>query len=79
LDAKAVTPDAAADLILFLASGEADSLSGHFFSVDENAKEIAPQALAVREKKLYLLRGRTLDEARDGGTGEIQAQDAAAV
>jgi NAD(P)-dependent dehydrogenase (short-subunit alcohol dehydrogenase family) len=79
LDAKAVTPDAAADLILFLASGEADSLSGHFFSVDENAKEIARQALAVREKKLYLLRGRTLDEARDGGTGEIQAQDAAAV
>src|SRR5262249_19585560 len=45
LDAgKTVTPDLAADLVVFLASGKADELSGRFFSVDENANEIAQRA-----------------------------------
>ena len=63
LDAgKAVTPDVAADLILFLASGQADALSGHFFSVDEDAKEIVRRASDVRGNNLYSLRVRKLDD-----------------
>jgi NAD(P)-dependent dehydrogenase (short-subunit alcohol dehydrogenase family) len=63
LDAgTAVTPDVAADLILFLASGKADTLSGRFFSVDENMDDIAQRASDVREQNLYLLRMRTLHE-----------------
>jgi NAD(P)-dependent dehydrogenase (short-subunit alcohol dehydrogenase family) len=64
LDAgKAVTPDLAADLVVFLASGKADQLSGRFFSVDENANEIAQRASDVRENNLYLLRMRKLHES----------------
>jgi hypothetical protein len=64
LDAgKVVTPDLAADLVVFLASGKADALSGRFFSVDENANDIAQRASDVRENKLYLLSLRTLHES----------------
>jgi hypothetical protein len=56
LDAYEVTPDAAADLVRFLASGKADELSGHYFSVDEDVNEIASRAQQVRENNLYLLR-----------------------
>lgn len=62
LDAKEVGPDVAADLILFLASGKADALSGRFFSVDEDAQEIVRRASDVRENNLYSLRMRQLDE-----------------
>jgi len=60
LDAKEVTPDVAADLILFLASGRTDTLSGHYFSVDEDINEIARRASDVLESNLYSLRVRTL-------------------
>ena len=59
LDANEVTPDAAADLILLLASGRADILTGRFLSVDENADEIARHASDVLDKDLLLLRLRT--------------------
>jgi NAD(P)-dependent dehydrogenase (short-subunit alcohol dehydrogenase family) len=61
LDANEVTPDAAADLILFLASGRADILTGRFFSVDEDAAEIARRASDVLDKDLLSLRLRTLN------------------
>ena len=64
LDAgKVVTPDLAADLVVFLASGKADALSGRFFSVDENSNDIAQRASDVCESKLYLLSMRTLHES----------------
>jgi NAD(P)-dependent dehydrogenase (short-subunit alcohol dehydrogenase family) len=58
-----VTPDLAADLIVFLASGKADALSGRFFSVDDNANDIAQRASDVCESKLYLLSMPTLHES----------------
>jgi len=61
LDAKEVTPDPAADLILFLASGRADRLTGRFFSVDEDAEEIARRASDVLDKDLLSLRRRSLN------------------
>jgi len=62
LDANEVKPDVAADLVLFLASGKADALSGRFFSVDEDAQEIVRRASEVRDKNLYLLRLRQLEQ-----------------
>jgi NAD(P)-dependent dehydrogenase (short-subunit alcohol dehydrogenase family) len=63
LDAgQVVTPDLAADLVVFLASGKADVLSGRYFSVDENANVIAQRASEVRENNLYLLSMRKLHE-----------------
>jgi NAD(P)-dependent dehydrogenase (short-subunit alcohol dehydrogenase family) len=55
-----VTPDAAADLVLKLASGCADSLSGRMFSVTENVDEIVSRADEIRSRELYLLRRNTL-------------------
>ena len=59
---KAVTPDLAAELVVFLASGKADALSGQVFSVDEDPREIVGRALEVQAKQLYSLRLRKLDE-----------------
>ena len=55
-----VPPEAAANLVLMLASGCADSLSGRFFSVNENVDEIIRRAEEVRSRDLYLLRLRNL-------------------
>ena len=55
-----VAPDLPASLVLKLASGCADALSGRFFSVTENVDEIVRQAGEVRSRDLYVLRSRTL-------------------
>jgi NAD(P)-dependent dehydrogenase (short-subunit alcohol dehydrogenase family) len=55
-----VTPEAVADLVLTLASGRADALSGRLFSVHENVEEMVRQAEEVRARELYVLRPRTL-------------------
>jgi len=55
-----VPPDAAASLVLKLASGCADALSGRFFSVHENVDEVVRRAEQVRSRDLYLLRIRTV-------------------
>lgn len=61
LDAgKDVTPDVVAELVLFLASGKADVLSGRLFSVDEDVEEIVRLAQEVRRDDLYALRVRKL-------------------
>ena len=57
---KDVTPDVPANLVLKLASGCADSLSGRFFSVHENVDEVVRRAEEARSRDLYLLRVRTL-------------------
>ena len=55
-----VTPDTVADLVLFLASGKADRLSGRLFSVNEDLEEIVRRADEVERDNLYLLRTRRL-------------------
>jgi NAD(P)-dependent dehydrogenase (short-subunit alcohol dehydrogenase family) len=55
-----VTPDTVADLVLFLASGKADRLSGRLFSVNEDLEEIVRRAEDVERDNLYLLRARRL-------------------
>ncbi len=61
LDAgKEVTLDAVADLVVFLASGKADALSGRTFSVNEDYAEVVAHSGDVLKDELYLLRMRTL-------------------
>ena len=53
-----VTPDVVARLVLTLASGAADALSGHLFSVSDDVEEIVRRAEQVQSNELYLLRSR---------------------
>jgi NAD(P)-dependent dehydrogenase (short-subunit alcohol dehydrogenase family) len=52
-------PELAANLVLFLASGKADALSGCYISVDDDVAEMARRAEEVRQAELYTLRLRT--------------------
>jgi NAD(P)-dependent dehydrogenase (short-subunit alcohol dehydrogenase family) len=61
-DGREITPDVVAGLILTLASGVADSLSGRLFSVDDNVEEIVRRAEQVQANDLYLLRVRSDSE-----------------
>ena len=54
-----VPPERAAELVLFLASGQADTLSGCFFKFDDDLEEMVSRAEEIREKQLYTLRLRT--------------------
>jgi len=58
-EGRDVAPEVTAGLVATLASGVADSLSGHLFSVSDDVEEIVHRAEAVRENELYLLRVRT--------------------
>jgi 3-oxoacyl-[acyl-carrier protein] reductase len=55
-----VAPEASSCLVLALASGRADALSGRLFSVDENVGEIIRRAEEVRTRELHVLRSRKL-------------------
>jgi NAD(P)-dependent dehydrogenase (short-subunit alcohol dehydrogenase family) len=55
-----VPPARAARLVLFLASGRADALSGRFFDVAEDAEQLVRRAEEVRAQDLYTLRLRRL-------------------
>ena len=57
-DGMEVTPDVVATLVLALASGMADSLSGRLFSVSDDVEAIVRRAEEVRANALYLLRVR---------------------
>jgi NAD(P)-dependent dehydrogenase (short-subunit alcohol dehydrogenase family) len=57
-DGREVTPDLVAGLVLTLASGRVDSLSGRLFSVGEDVGEIVRRADEVRANELRLLRVR---------------------
>jgi NAD(P)-dependent dehydrogenase (short-subunit alcohol dehydrogenase family) len=59
LDAgKESAPEAVAELVTFLASGQADSLSGRLFSVDEDYAGVVARSVEVIKDELYLLRMR---------------------
>ena len=55
-----VTAAAATALVLFLASGKADALSGRFFMVPEDPAEVMKRVDEVKREDLYMLRMRTL-------------------
>jgi NAD(P)-dependent dehydrogenase (short-subunit alcohol dehydrogenase family) len=55
-DGAEASPDQVASMVLTLASGRADVLSGRLFSVHEDVDAIMSQAEAVRARELYLLR-----------------------
>ncbi len=57
-DGREITPDVVARLILTLASGAADLLSGRLFSVHDNVEEMVRRAEEVEANALYLLRIR---------------------
>ena len=54
-------PGPGAELVLYLASGQADSLSGRFFSAPGTPSEIVRNAEAIRAKDLHVLRMRCYD------------------
>jgi NAD(P)-dependent dehydrogenase (short-subunit alcohol dehydrogenase family) len=55
-----VTADPAMSLVLFLASGKADELSGRFFAVPEDPAKVVERAAEVKRDDLYALRMRML-------------------
>ena len=54
-----VTPERAAEVVLFLASGQADALSGCFISVDDDLAEMVRRAKEIQQDELHTLRLRT--------------------
>jgi NAD(P)-dependent dehydrogenase (short-subunit alcohol dehydrogenase family) len=59
-DGREVSTDVVADLVLLLASGNADALNGRTLSVYDDQNEILRRAADVVKDELYLLRVRTL-------------------
>jgi len=55
-----VTADPATSLVVFLASGKADELSGRFFAVPEDPAAVVERAAEVKRDDLYALRMRML-------------------
>jgi NAD(P)-dependent dehydrogenase (short-subunit alcohol dehydrogenase family) len=51
-------PERAAELVVLLASGQADALSGCFFSVDDDLAEMVQRAEEIRREGLHALRLR---------------------
>ena len=52
-------PERAADLVVFLASGKADALSGCFINVRDDVAEMVQRAEEIQRDELYTLRLRT--------------------
>lgn len=57
-EGREVTPDVVANLVLTLASGMADALSGRLFSVEDDVEQIVRRADEVQANDLGLLRVR---------------------
>ena len=55
-----VTADPATKLVLFLALGKADALSGRFFMVPEDPAKVVERGEEVKREDLYTLMMRTL-------------------
>jgi NAD(P)-dependent dehydrogenase (short-subunit alcohol dehydrogenase family) len=61
-EGREVTPERVAELVVLLASGRADALSGRLFSVDEDVDEVLRREAEVRAGDLYTLRLRKLED-----------------
>jgi cyclopentanol dehydrogenase len=53
-----VPPERAAQLAVFLASGQGDALSGRFLSITDNVAALVEQAEEIRREDRYVLRLR---------------------
>lgn len=53
-----IPAECAADLVVFLATGRADALSGRFFSAREQAADMVARAREIQDRDLYVLRQR---------------------
>lgn len=56
------TPEASAHLVMLLASGRADSLSGRFFAVSDDMDQVIAQAEIIAQDGLFALRVRGLPQ-----------------
>ena len=56
---ECIPPERAAELVVFLASGEADALSGCFVSAEDDVAEMVSRADEIQRGELYRLRLRT--------------------
>jgi NAD(P)-dependent dehydrogenase (short-subunit alcohol dehydrogenase family) len=63
-EGRDVPPEATADLVEYLATGKADSLSGCLFSVKDNWDEMVRRAAEIRSEQMYLLRVRELESVQ---------------
>ncbi len=61
-----IPPERAADLVVLLASGRADALSGCFIDVNDDVTEMVSRAQEIQQNELYTLRLRT-EAVRDNG------------
>src|SRR5262249_2504689 len=52
-------PENSADLVTFLASGQANSLSGRFLTVDDNLPDMLQRAEEIVQNDLHMMRLRT--------------------
>lgn len=53
-----IPAERAADLVVYLASGRADALSGRYFSARERAEDMVARAQEIVDRDLYVLRQR---------------------
>jgi hypothetical protein len=61
-----VSPERPAELVLELASGVADSLSGRFISVYDDLEQLIANAADVQQKNLHLLKVERLAQGTPG-------------
>ena len=61
-----MTGEPATRLVLFLASGKADALSGRFFAVPEDPAKVVERAEEVKREDLYTLRIWTMPRLCSG-------------
>ncbi|HXW80561.1 MAG TPA: SDR family NAD(P)-dependent oxidoreductase [Acidimicrobiales bacterium] len=60
-----IPPERAAELVVYLASGEADALSGRCLDVDDDVRNMVARATEIQQQDLYVMR---LRGATVGGT-----------
>jgi hypothetical protein len=60
----AVPPERSADLVLRLASGQADTLSGRYLTVHDDLDALIARAEEIQRDDLYTLRLRALAAGR---------------
>jgi len=58
-DKQGDPPERAADLVVLLASGQADALSGCYISINDDLTEMISRAEEIQQDELYTLRLRT--------------------
>jgi NAD(P)-dependent dehydrogenase (short-subunit alcohol dehydrogenase family) len=64
-----LSPDSAAGLVVYLASGAADVLSGRGIMASENVAQLVARAAEIDQRDLYVLRER--DDAREHGSAVL--------